>query len=188
MCVASSELGTNYATALLDCLSSSGDVDRALGDLELFASLLSKLPALGRVLDHPGIAIEKRRGALDETLGKMDAHPTVRRFLHLVVDKGRVKELPSMVEAFRKLRDARRNVTTAEVVTAVPIDEAARARWEKALGRVTGKQVSVSYRTDDALLGGAVARVGSVVYDGSVRKQLARIRGILLGEQVEKRS
>ncbi len=180
--------GTNYATALLDSLSSPGDVDRALQELDLFAALLDKLPALGRVLDYPGMAIERRESALDGALEKMNAHPTVRRFLHIVVEKGRVPEIPSIVAAFRRLRDARRNVTTAEVVTAVPIDAAARSRWEQTLGRVTGKQVSVTYRTDDALLGGALARVGSVVYDGSVRKQLARIRGILLGEQVERRS
>jgi len=188
MCVASSEIGTNYATALLDSLATTEDVDKASQDLEVFEALLAKLPALGRVLDHPGMPIARRGAVLDETLDELGAHPVIRRFLHIVVEKGRVRELPAILAAFRQLRDTRRSVTTAEVVTAVPLDGKARERWERTLGRLTGKKVSVTYRTDDALLGGALARVGSVVYDGSVRKQLARIRGILLGEQVEKRS
>lgn len=180
--VSSSDIGPNYATALIDSLKSGEDIEAVGRDLEIFAGLLKELPALARLLSHPGLDLDRRGAILDEALSKMDPHPTTRRFLHLILEKGRVPAFGSIHSIFSRLRDARLNVATAEVVTAIPVNGAARTRWGEALSRLTGKKVRVSYRTDSALLGGALTRVGSVVYDGSLKKQLSRIRGILLGE------
>jgi F-type H+-transporting ATPase subunit delta len=163
----------------MDTLRTAADVQKAGDDLETFGSLLKELPALARVLDHPGMPVKRRESILDEALSRLKPHPHSRRLLHLVVEKGRLRELPSIVAAFKSLRDARLGLTSAEVVTAVPLDAKERGAWEKALSGVAGKKVRVTYRTDGSLIGGALARVGSVVYDGSVRKQIARIRGIL---------
>ncbi|MFQ5701028.1 MAG: ATP synthase F1 subunit delta [Acidobacteriota bacterium] len=183
-----SDLGLNYATALIDCLKTPQDVLSAGRDLETFGALVRELPALGRVLDHPGFSLGRRREILDEVLEKIDARSIVRRFLHVVVDKQRVGALPEMVSEFKRLADRRRKVSRAEVVTAIELDEPARARWERSLARLTGQQVRVTYRTDGSLVGGGLTRVGSRVYDGSIRKQLERIRGILLGDSRGTRS
>lgn len=180
--MAVNELGINYATALIETLDSDAAVDQVAQDLENFQALIKELPALARVLDYPGMPLDQRTGILGEALDKMSPHPTTRRFLSMVVEKGRVQELASIVEAFQRMRDTRRGVTRAEVVTSVPVGDGERRGWEQALARLTGKKVKIEYRTDHKLLGGALARVGSTVYDGSVRKQLARIRGVLLGE------
>jgi len=182
------EIGLNYATALMESLRSPDEVGRAAADLRAFRDLMHDLPSLRRVLEHPGWSPEQRRKILDEVFDKADFQPTTRRFLAIVVEKRRIREFPRMEEAFRRLRDARENVTEAEVVSAVPVDEAAKAQWEEALRRLTDKKVRVRYRTDSSLIGGALTRVGSVVYDGSVRKQLERIRGVLLDESMETRS
>ena len=180
--MSANDIGHNYATALIDSLKSAKDVEEAERDLETFSGLLKELPALGRLLGHPGLELDRRRAILDEVLAKMDPHPVTRRFLHLVVEKGRVPAFASIHARFSQLRDARLNEATAEVVTATPVNGAARTEWEETLSRLTGKKIRITYRTDSALLGGALTRVGSVVYDGSLRKQLTRIRGILLGE------
>ncbi|HKY31529.1 MAG TPA: ATP synthase F1 subunit delta [Candidatus Polarisedimenticolia bacterium] len=174
------DIATSYATALAEALTSPDDLAKVGADLEQMTALVRELPSMIRVLDHPGQPIAKRRGLLDMVLSRIGAHPTTARFLHLVLDKGRMPVLPDMVAKFQELRDERLNVASAEVVTAAPIDAGLRAEWEQVLARLTGREVRVSFRTDKALIGGAVTKVGSVVYDGSLRKQLSRIRRVLL--------
>lgn len=179
------DIGANYAGAFIESLRTPEDVQRGSQDLETFSALLVELPSLVRVLEHPGLALARREEILDVVLDKIDAHPISRSLLHLIVEKGRLGHIKSIATEFAKLRDERLKVASAEVVTATPLDRASRVRWEKLLARLTGKEVRVTYRTDGNLLGGAVTRIDSTVYDGSVRKQLARIRGVLLGEQRE---
>ena len=176
------EVGLNYATALIDSLESAGDIERVTRDLDTFRALLSKVPGFGRVLQYPGFTVDRRAKVLDEALAKIDAHPIARRFLNLVLSKERIGDLDAMIDAFHALADARQKITKAEVVTAVPLDEAARSAMEKALAARAGGAVRVTWRTDPALLGGVQTRIGSTVYDGSLRKQLERIRGVLLHE------
>ena len=181
--MSASDIGHNYAVAFIDSLRTPEDVGRGGQDLDTFIALLDELPALARVLEHPGMPMERRQAILDEALARMDAHPVSKRLFHLVVEKGRVPNMKQIAASFAELRDARLNITSAEVITAVPVDGAGRAEWETSLARLTGKKVSVSYRTDSGLLGGAMTKVGSVVYDGSVRKQLEIMRGLLLRER-----
>lgn len=181
--MSANDIGHNYAMAFIESLKTPEDIRKAGSDLHIFSALLEQLPALARVLQHPGTPLARRQEILDEALLPMDVHPVSRRLFHLIVEKDRVQSVKQIDTAFAELRDARLNVTSAEVVTAVPLDDRGRSEWEHALGRLTGKKVSVSYRTDDALLGGALAKVGSVVYDGSLRNELERMRGLLLKER-----
>lgn len=180
--MADNDIATSYATALIDSLKSPDDILRVASDLDLLASLYRDVPSLPRLLDNPGQPFVRRKDVLEGVFTRMDMHPMTRRFLHVVLEKGRVRQVPEIVAKFQRLRDARLNVTSAEVVTAVPLDEAQRNEWEHTLARITGRQVRVTYKTDSALLGGALTRVGSVVYDGSLRTQLSRIRESLVKE------
>ncbi len=180
--MAGTEISQNYATALIDSLATPADIERVTRDLETFGALMGKIASLPRVLAYPGFSQEKRLAILDEVLAKTDPHPVTRRFLRLVIEKDRLDHLGEILREFAKLSDARRNITPAEVVTAAPLDEAARAALEKKLAALAGGAVRVTWRTDAALVGGVVTRVGSKVYDGSVRKQLDRIRDVLLQE------
>jgi F-type H+-transporting ATPase subunit delta len=180
--VADNDIASSYATALIEALKTPDDVLQVGSDLELVASLYRDVPALPRMLDNPGQPFVRRRDVLEGMFTRMDLHPVTRRFLHLVLEKGRVREVPNIVAQFQRLRDAKLQVSSAEVVTAVPLDEAQKSDWEHTLSRITGRKVRVTYKTDGALLGGALTRVGSVVYDGSLRTQLSRIRESLVKE------
>jgi F-type H+-transporting ATPase subunit delta len=180
--VAVDDIGLNYATAFIESLKNDQDVERGSGDLESFSSILEQLPDLAPILDHPGLDLERRLALLNDVLSRFDAHPVTARFMDLVVQNSRVREIPAIRSSFERLRDVRFNVASAEVVTAFPIDEGTRKAWDDKLARLTGKKVKVNYTTDETIIGGAVTRVGSVVYDGSLRKQLERIRGALLGD------
>ena len=180
--MAGSEIGQNYAAALIDSLESTGDIERVERDLETFAGLMRKVPSLAKVLNFPGFDRPKRHRILEEVLEKIAPHPITRRFLRLVVEKDRIGFFNEMLREFEKLSAARRNITPAEVTTVEALDASERAAMEEKLAALAGGEVRVTWRTDASILGGAVARVGSRVYDGSVKKQLERIRGDLLRE------
>ena len=170
--MAADDIGLNYATALIDSLTSPADIQKAGEDLDIFCGLLKELPALTRILENPGLPIDKRLSILDEALAAVDPLGASRRFFHMIVRNKRVGQMKSI----QKL-----GLASAEIISAVPIDPKTRSDWEAAVFRLTGKKVRVMHRADASMLGGGVTRVGSVVYDGSIRKQLERIRGILLG-------
>ena len=174
--MADSDIATSYATALLEALKTPDDLQRAGKDLESVAAVLAEVPETSRFLDNPGQPMARRLEFLDGLLDRLNAHDATRRFFHLVLEKGRVRELPEIIARFQQMRDEQLNLATAEVTTAVPLEAKTRAEWERKLEKMTGRQVRVTYKTDSGLLGGALTRVGSVVYDGSLRTQLSRFR------------
>ena len=180
--MAADDIGLNYATAFIDSLKTPAEIQKAGEDLDLFCGLLKELPALSRILENPGLLIGKRLSILDEALAAIDPLATSRRFLHIVVRNKRVGQMKSIQTRFSGLHDARLGLVGAEMVSAAPVDPKTRSEWEDAVVRLTGKKLRVTHRADASVMGGGVTRVGSVVYDGSIRKQLERIRGILLGE------
>ena len=183
--MAINDIGGNYAAAFIESMKTAEEIDRGSQDLASFIGVLDELPALARVLDNPGMSLERRQAILDEVAGLIDAQTSTKRLLHLIVEKGRVPQLKEIAARFAELRESRLGEAGAEVVTAVALDGGSRAEWERALSRLSGRKVTITYRTDAALIGGALARVGSTVYDGSIQGQLASIRGILLREHGE---
>jgi F-type H+-transporting ATPase subunit delta len=104
----------------------------------------------------------------------------MRNFLYVVIDHRRVHEIPAMVESFEVLLDEHLGFVRADVASAKPLNDAQKAALEVQLTRMAGKQAKLNFQTDPALVAGVVARIGSKVYDGSVRGQLERLRSTLL--------
>jgi F-type H+-transporting ATPase subunit delta len=115
-------------------------------------------------------------------IAPMNLSAQVRNFLFVVIDHRRVHELKSIIEAFENLADERLGYVRADVASAQALPEAQKAALEAQLSRLAGKKTRLRYSTDPALVGGVVAKVGSTVYDGSVRGQLERLR-VKLGSQ-----
>jgi F-type H+-transporting ATPase subunit delta len=178
--VTESDIALNYATAFIETLKSAEDIQKAGDDLDTFASVLRDLRALPRVLEHPGLSLERRHEILDEVLKKLAPHPMSKKFLRLVVDKGRLSAMSEIARTFSQLRDQKLGTAQAEVISAKPIPKSHHAEWEQAVAEKAGREVRLKFSTDPDLLGGAVVRIGDVVYDGSIRKQIARIRRALL--------
>ena len=106
----------------------------------------------------------------------------MRNFLLLLVDHRRATLLPEIELAYRSLLDSKLGLTRAEVGAAEDLGEAERAELIRALERVIGGKVQAQYRVNPAMIGGARVRVGSTIYDGSVRAQLDRLRARLISE------
>jgi len=175
-------IARRYAQALFEALKSDQALERAERDLGAVGRVLSSVQGLGRVLAHPGVSAERKKALLEGTLAGLDCLPETRRVVWMLVEARELGLLHEIATAFRSLKDRKMGMIAVEVTTAAAIPESDRAAWESALARTAGSRVRVDFRTDTSLIGGAVARVGSVMYDGSVRGSLERIRQSLLGE------
>jgi F-type H+-transporting ATPase subunit delta len=166
-----------YAAALFDVAAKAEVLDAVERDLTDFVDALSSHDELRRVFDAPAIAPQKKRAVVDALIAaSAPVQPEVARLLRLLADRGRLMLLADIGEAFGERLMERRRVVSAEVVAASPLGDARKAALAEALGRVTGRTVLVAERVDPSIIGGVIARVGSVVFDGSVTRQIERMR------------
>lgn len=166
----------NYASALFSVAEKQGVTAQAGQDVATFAELVTGHAELKAALESPVVSAPQKRAIVDALLDRTGAGVEVRRTFELLADNDRLAIVADVAQAYQARALQASGVVNAELVTAVPIGDDRRAALATALGRVTGQQVELSGRVDPDIIGGAVARVGSVVYDGSVVRQLERMR------------
>lgn len=174
-------LARRYATALFDVVKKSGAVEAAGRDLAGMAELIAGHEPLRKILQSAGVPVQKKRAVLEAILAASGpVSGEARRLLLLLADRDRLGLVPEIAAVFAERAMAARRVMPADIVTAVPLGDARRAAVAHALSRASGCEVTVHERVDPAIIGGIIARVGSVVYDGSVTRQLEKMRQRLL--------
>jgi F-type H+-transporting ATPase subunit delta len=171
-----------YASALADVALEQKSADRAKADLGAFVEAFFPSSDLRNALDSPAVGRDVKQRVLEEIAKRMNLEPAVRNFIYLVVDHHRAESLRDIQQAFQEELNARLGIAEAEVTSARALNVDEKQQLTAALERRTGKKIEARFSEDKALLGGAVVRVGSTVYDGSVRKQLARMREQLEAE------
>lgn len=167
-----------YAKGLLDAVASvaPGHEQAVKEQLDALVEAVEGHDALQLLVVNPAISAQQKKAILSkisETLGVSDL---VVRFVDVVADKERLDHLALMAEAYGKLLDEHLGIVSAEVTTSTPLNPGQTAELENSLRRATGAEVRIARRTDPELLGGVVTRIGDVVYDGSLRGHLERIR------------
>lgn len=175
---------TRYARALLDVASREADPREIENELASFVGLVQGNRTLTHVLTSPAIPAQKKTALVGEILSRANLSPIVGKLLRLLADRDRLALLPDLLEEYRRRLLDVLNVVRADVTTAVPLPEERVAGLERALAEMTGRTVSMTTRVDRAIIGGVVTRIGSVVYDGSVRRQLEKMRETLTQETV----
>jgi len=175
-----SAVATRYARALLDVVTEPGsniDPQMAMDQWRQMAAMVAGSDELRHALLSPAVSPSRKRAVIAKLV---NVHPKVRNFLYVVIDHRRVHEIPSMVEAFEVLLDEYLGFVRAHVSSARALNDQQKASVEAQLTRLAGKKAKLEFQTDPALVAGVVARVGSKVYDGSVKGQLERLRATLL--------
>jgi F-type H+-transporting ATPase subunit delta len=169
-----------YARALFDVALKEGDLPRVETELSGFAGVFAAHETLARVLTSPGIPVSRKRALVETLLEKSgDLTPALVKLLRLLADRDRLALVPELADAFRERLLQHQGVVRAEVATAVPLSDAIQAAIEQGLAQATGRTVRMTTRVDPGLIGGAVARIGSTVYDGSVARHLERLKDVL---------
>ena len=174
-------MARRYAIALFDVLQKSGDQGRAEQDLEAFRRLLPDHTELTRVFENPGVPASKKRAIVEALLNSSgEVSSEVRRLLLMLAERDRLSSLPDIADAYAEQLRKLRRIVNAELTTAAPLPESQRASLIAALGKAAGSEVAITEKVDPAIIGGVIARVGSVVFDGSVATQIARMRRRLI--------
>lgn len=167
-----------YARALFDVVvkEKRGDPDRVERELVEFAELVRDHETLARVFGNPAFPAPRKRAIVEALVERTKPSPPVSKLLVLLAARDRLAILPDLVESYRaRLLDHRR-VVRAEVTTSVPLPDDRRAALERGLAQATGRTVTLTATVDPGIIGGAVTRIGSVVYDGSLARQLERLK------------
>ncbi|HKB07441.1 MAG TPA: ATP synthase F1 subunit delta [Candidatus Polarisedimenticolia bacterium] len=179
-----------YARALADYVESKPgegakkDPDRletTAADLAVVVRILSADPKFERFFADPSVPQQNKQAAIEALAHRGRLSETMRNFLVMLAVNRRMGALGSILQAFEQVKDERLGVVRAETATAVPLSAAELKRLRQALETLTGREVKIAHRVDPALLGGARTRIGSKVYDGTLRRQLDALRERLVG-------
>ena len=166
-----------YAKALFDvALQEKADLDQVDRDLQAVIAMMQASPDLAAASKR-GTVTEAARKSLMEAVSKaMTLSAPVTKLLVLLAETRKLHYLPDLAEAYRERLLSHHNIVRAEVTSAVPLSPEKTKALAESLSKVTGKKVELSTSVDAELLGGVVAKIGSTVYDGSVRTQLEQLR------------
>jgi F-type H+-transporting ATPase subunit delta len=165
-----------YAKALFSIAREGGNVEAVGRELEQFASALDGSSQLAAMLQRPWIKPEDRAAVATEVAKRAGASEYVQKAVGLVASRGRMDHLPELIAAYRAMVDETLGRVRAEVRTSVAFTADEKTQLAARLGRALDKQVLVDESVDTSLLGGFVAQVGSLILDGSLDGQLARMR------------
>jgi F-type H+-transporting ATPase subunit delta len=181
--MASRASARRYARALFDVVKRSPDTLAMVAELNAKAALVEQYPDLRRVLTGVDIPLAAKARVMREIIRLQPAAPVVSRLLMLMVESDDVGELRMVAEDFERRVMDFLHIVRVEVTTAVPLGPDREEALRAALAQVTGSQVRLESRVEPEILGGVVATVGSRVFDGSIARQLQRVRARLVAGQ-----
>jgi F-type H+-transporting ATPase subunit delta len=172
-----SVVALRYAHAFASVTASSHlDGNAAQRQLRDFSETLADSHELREVLMNPSIATGQKLRVLDALAGRIGMFPQVRNFIAVIMDHQRLAELDEILAEYHAVADEQAGLAEAEITSAHPLNDADRAELEAQVSKLAGGRVRATYRQDATLLGGAVVRIGSTVYDGSIRAQLQHLK------------
>jgi F-type H+-transporting ATPase subunit delta len=170
-------LSLRYAHAFASVAASSHlDTAAAQQQLNDFSGTLAGSRELREILVNPSIANEQKLKVLDAISARIGMFPQVRNFIAVIMNHQRLDELNEILAEYHAMADEQSGVAEAEITSAHPLNDQDRAELEAQVTKLAGGRVRATYRQDATLLGGAVVRIGSTIYDGSIRAQLQQLK------------
>ncbi len=168
---------SRYARAFADVVVDLKlDVTRVRDEMRSLVQTVHSSEDLRRVWESPAVAHDQKLAVLDAIASKMGLVTAVRNFVAVLIDHGRVPMLEQIARQFETELNHRLGLAEAQVVSSRELTSAEKSALERQMGVLTGKKVQARYETDKNILGGAVVKIGSTIYDGSVLGQLRRIK------------
>jgi len=174
-------LAKRYARALVEIGEANGALDKYGSDLTALTEIISQSRDFREVLVSPVFTKDDKKKISGEILTKIGADTMVKNFVNVLIDRKRIDQLNGIEEAFRSSVDEIRGITRGEVISAEPLEKSHLSRRTEALSKITYKKVLVTTKVDPFLIGGLVARVGDMVFDGTIRTQLNQLKESLKG-------
>ena len=180
--MSSQTVARRYAAALADVLLAAGSPREVQDELIAWESMIQSAELLQQVFSNPTVAYEQKRALLEELIKRTKVQRPTANFLRILLKNQRLTDLGEINKRLSQVLDERSGVVAAQVTTARPVSEEIKKSLTGRLATITGKDVRLSFAIDETLIGGMVTRVGSTVYDGSIRNQLRQLELKLAGK------
>ncbi len=175
-------MARRYATALADVVIARGEAREVSEELSMWEQMMQTNGQLIQVFSNPTVPYDQKRKVLLELIARTKVRPTTANFLLVLLQNQRLSELSEVNQRFALVLDERSGLVSADVTTAREVPAGAQEALRARLASMTGKKVRLSFKTDEDLIGGIVTRIGSTIYDGSVRNQLDQAKAKLIGK------
>ncbi len=174
-------VASRYAQALSDAVTEIGEFDRVKRELRVLSDLVTADDELRHALANPVIGVVSKGRVLAEIVKRSEFSPRTARFVAVLAERERLALLGEIASAVEEVYDHRTDVHEVEITSAAPLADDLRERLTSALGKVAGGRIRISESVDPELLGGVVARVGSTVFDGSLKTRLQALHSKMTG-------
>lgn len=169
-------IARRYGAALADVVLKTGETDTVKSELTQWATMIESNSSLYDALTHPAIPHAQKEKLLESLIERTRPSRTTANFLRVMLRNGRLQEIGTINERFTAELEQRSGVISAEVISARELPEGERSELRSRLERLTGKKVNLNFNIDQAIIGGVVTRIGSTVYDGSVKTRLENLK------------
>ena len=169
-----------YASAFLD-VATAAKLDTAAIEAQLADFLVTwdASTELRTFFANPAVPAIQKVGILDKLNEKLGLQKELRNLLAVLITNDRIGAVHEVAEAYRRQLQERMGIRQAEIVTARELNEDERGALATEIGKLAGSLIAASFTLDASILGGTVVRIGSTVYDGSVRGRLDRLKEAL---------
>ncbi|MDQ1239180.1 MAG: F-type H+-transporting ATPase subunit delta [Thermodesulfobacteriota bacterium] len=169
-------IAKRYAKALFNLAQEDGKVEQYGQELDAFVRLIGELPDLSNAIQNPLYKEAARKSVFHSVADRMGLTPIIKSFINLLIGKKRVQNVAEIAEYYHKLIDIHANIARAQIKAATSLDEGVIEEIAQTLEKMTGKKVVVEFQQDKSLIGGVIAKIGDLVLDGSVRRQLLNFK------------
>ncbi len=159
-------IARRYAVALADVVIEQGEALEVQDELSRWSDMISSNQLLKEVFSNPTVPYEQKQKLIKELIARTRIKQTTANFLQVLLRNQRLGEIAEVNRWFGHVLDERAGVVAAEITTARPVPQASMDALRDKLASVSGKKVRLKFDTDEDLIGGVVARIGSTVYDG----------------------
>lgn len=165
-----------YATALADVVIKTGETNSVQTELKTWENMIISNSQLLDAFSNPSIAHDNKEKVLENLIEKTKPTKTTANFLRVLLRNSRLTEISEINARFVSVLEERSGVIAAQITSARPLSDAEKADLQANLNKLTGKNVSPNFEIDENIIGGVITRVGSTVYDGSVKTQLENLK------------
>jgi len=169
-------IARRYASALADVVLKTGETETVRSELKSWEGMIRSNANLQDALGNPAIPQAAKERVLEELLKRSTPSKTTSNFLRILLKNDRLMGLDEVNERFAAVLEERSGVVSANVISARELPESERAELRSNLERLTGKRLNINFGIDENIIGGVVTRIGSTVYDGSVKTQLENLK------------
>lgn len=169
-----------YATALVDVVTKTGETNSVQTELNSWETLINANGDLQNAFRNPAISQANKEKVLENLIEKTKPTKTTANFLRVLLRNGRLTEIGEINEKFSSVLEERSGTISASITSARALSEPEKTEMQANLSKLTGRTVSLNFAIDETLIGGVVTRIGSTVYDGSVKTQLQQLKEQLI--------